>query len=536
MTALAGAGVVVNGNRGRLSGLAGWVRGLRGWRRLGLALGAGASAALALAPFNFPPVLFVAFPVLLWLLEGTQDLRRAFVVGWAFGLGFFMAGLYWTGLSMLVDAGRFAIFLPFAIVGLPAALAIYCGLTGVAWRWLGLGGVWGAIALAVFWVAAEYLRGLLFTGFPWNLIGYTWTAADVAMQPAAYIGVYGLGLLTVATAAMPGALAGRDLRRFRGWAPPIAMLGICAAVFAGGALRLAGAVTANVEGVFLRIVQANVPQSEKWRPNLREKHFARQVALSRGPGWERVTHVIWPETAAPFFIESDTARRRLMLPAVPPGGALLTGTLRRTSPSVPTLRLWNSLVAIDRQGRILDSYDKEHLVPFGEYLPFRPLLSAIGFGKLTQGSIDYSAGRDGRPRSVAGLPPYRPLICYEVIFPNEIVGAGGVRPKWLLNITNDAWFGDSSGPYQHFAMARMRAVEQGVPLVRAANTGISAIVDPFGRVVARLGIGQTGVLDGALPAALSEATPYVRWGDLPFGITIVLMISALLFKKYRRIN
>jgi apolipoprotein N-acyltransferase len=488
--------------------------GLRGWRRYGAALLLGALAVLAQAPYGLPFVLLVSFSGLVWLLDGTRGAGRAFFTGWVFGLGYFVAGLYWTGLSMLVDAERFAVFLPFAILGLPSALAIYCGLAAALWRFLARPGLARVALLAVVWAGMEYLRGILFTGFPWNAVGYAWTASDATMQAAAYVGINGLNLLTVLAAAMPAVLAERDMARWRAWWPVAAVFLGLSLMAAGGAWRLSGGPDGVVPGVKLRIVQGNIPQALKWQRDLRPKHLIKQIGLSNGPGREDITHVIWPETAVPFFLSTEPAVRTALKEAVPEGGLLITGAPRRTPPEVAPLRLWNSLHALDGDGRIAATYDKMHLVPFGEYLPFRPLLAAIGFSKLTEGTRDYDRGLIGGPLHVPGLPPFRPLICYEVVFPDE-VGAGG-RPGWLVNITNDAWFGDSSGPYQHFAMARMRAVELGVPLVRAANTGISAVVDPHGRVIASLGLGREGVVDAPLPAALTRSTLYGRFGDGPF--------------------
>ena len=508
------------------------IAGLRGWRRYGLAFVLGAGAAAALPPVNLVPVLIVSFTGLAWQLAGVPRGPRAFFLGWFFGFGHFVAGLYWTGLSMLVDAERFALFLPFAVVGLPAYLAIYTGLATWAAAWARLAGVGRIAALALAWSAGEYLRGRLFTGFPWNLIGYAWTETETVLQVTAVTGIYGLGLLTVLGAAMPAVLAEAEPRRWRAWLPVGAVFALLAAVAAGGAIRLAGAETAEVPGVRLRIVQPNIPQERKWRRAYRDANLARLIELTKGPGGERATHVIWPETALPFFAAADPKRLELVAAAAPENGFLLTGAPRRSPAGQSPRGLWNSLQAINRSGRIVATYDKVHLVPFGEYLPFRPLLSAIGFSKLTQGTLDFSPGRAGDNLALPGLPPFRPLICYEVIFPEEIVP--GRRPGWLLNLTNDAWFGRSPGPYQHFAMARVRTIELGVPLVRAANTGISAIVDPYGRVVSRLDLGRAGVIDGPLPAALERPPPYARYGELVFGLLAVVLAAIVAVSALRR--
>jgi apolipoprotein N-acyltransferase len=282
-----------------------------------------------------------------------------------------------------------------------------------------------------------------------------------------------------------------------------------------------------VPGVHLRLVQPDIPQSLKWDPALRERHFQRTLELTRAPGFSGRTHIIWPETATPFAMAGDAARRLAIASAVPSGGLLITGAPRvEVEPGRP-IRVWNSLHAIDGGGAIVATYDKFHLVPFGEYVPFRRIL---GFINLIPGAVDFTAGPGPRTLAPPGLPRLSPLICYEAIFPAHVLDSAD-RPGWLLNLTNDAWFGLSSGPYQHFAAARFRAVEEGLPLVRAANNGISAIVDAYGRVVVELGLGRSGVLDGDLPRALPR-TPYARFGDaIVLAIGLVLLAPAALRRR-----
>ena len=286
---------------------------------------------------------------------------------------------------------------------------------------------------------------------------------------------------------------------------------------------LAGAGDAVVPDVRLRLVQPNIDQRLKWRPELRRRHVLRQVGMSIAAadttrGVEAPTHVIWAETAVPLALGGDPAALGIIGSATPRGGLVITGALRRTPAGEKPFRVWNSLHAVDDRGRVVGTYDKFHLVPFGEYVPFRGLLS---FAKVTAGQVDFSRGSGVRTLRLPGLPPVSPLICYEVIFPGRVADRRD-RPGWLLNITNDAWYGRSSGPYQHFAAARMRAVEEGLPLVRVAGTGISGVVDAYGRTVARLGLGRAGVIDSALPAPISAATPYGRLGD---RIVLVILIA-----------
>lgn len=504
-----------------------WAAGLVGWRRHGVAWLLGALAALALPPFDLVPLLVVSFSGLVWLADGSLDRRGAFALGWSFGFGFFVAGLYWIGAALLVDIAAFWWLLPFAVLGIPAVLALLAGLALLAsyeaCRRLHLAGTSRILVLAACWAAAEWLRGHMLTGFPWNLVGYAWSGgfpgALTVLQTTAFIGIYGLSLLTVVAAALPARLG--DLgTRHRLWALPAALL-LLAVPAAGGALRLAGDARATVPGVMLRLVQPSIPQRLKNDPAAEAANFQRLLSLSASPGADKATAIIWPEAAAPPFLNRDAAAREALARAAPAGGLILAGTVRTDPPPERPQRLWNSLVAIDRAGTVVGSYDKFHLVPFGEYVPFRGILP---MSKITPGAIDFSPGPGPRTLDLPGLPAVGPLVCYEAVFPGEVVDPHH-RPDWLLNVTNDAWYGFTSGPFQHVAIARVRAVEEGLPLVRAANNGVSAVVDPYGRVLARLDLDAVGVLDAPLPKALPP-TAYGRVKDAPFMALVAALLAA----------
>jgi apolipoprotein N-acyltransferase len=502
---------------GRLSRIAGAVASLSGWRRAGTAFLAGFLAAAALPPVYILPALLISFPVLLWLISASASWKQAFGAGWWFGFGYFVAGLYWIGFSLLVGAAQFAWLYPFAVLCIPAALALYTGLAAVLVR-LAPQGAASVIALASVWTLIEWVRGVLFTGFPWNSIGIVWNASDATMQFAAIAGMYGLSFLTVFVAASPGVLAYDNGRK--GITLPIVAGVIVCLLWAGGALRLSNAKSEMVAGVTLRIVQPNIGQALKWHPDYRDRHLATYLRLSKAPSDRPITHVIWPESAVPFLIAADPGRRRLMASAVANGGLLITGAIRSSAGISQPRRLWNSLYAINSSAEIVETYDKFHLVPFGEYVPFRRW---IGLNKVTAGPTDFSAGSGPKTLRLAGLPPFSPLICYEIIFPSTVTDAQS-NARWLLNVTNDAWFGKSSGPHQHFAMARLRAVEQGLPLVRAANTGISGVTDAYGRVSKQLDLDEQGVIDVGLPQSLPGKTVFSQVGSWP-----VLIVSTLLF-------
>ncbi|MDP6786410.1 MAG: apolipoprotein N-acyltransferase [Rhodospirillales bacterium] len=509
-----------------LVALKGRVAGLSGWRRRAAAAGFGVLAAAALPPLHLVVLLVPAFMGLLWLTEGTRRWSTTFAVGWWFGFGHFVAGLYWIAFALLVEADKFAWMIPFAVFGLAAIMAVFPGLSVLATRISRTRNIARVLTIGVAWTAFEWLRGWAFTGFSWNLIGTVWTFSDAMLQVAAAAGVLGLGLLTVIVAAMPAVLADENGRR------PIAAVALAglvlAAVWGAGAARLATAADDVVGGVRLRLVQANIPQELKWRPGLRRHHLEQQLRMSvadPAPGQAPPTHVIWGETMVPFALANDAKALELIGRATPPGGVTIAGAPRITAPGEKPYRVWNSLHAVDHGGRVVGTYDKAHLVPFGEYVPFSRFLP---IAKVTQGGTGFSAGAGPTTLSVPGLPPVSPLICYEVIFPGRVT-APGTRPRWLLNLTNDSWFGRSSGPYQHLAAARLRAVEEGLPLVRVANSGISAIIDPYGRTVASLELGRQGVIDGDLPAALVQPTPFARLGNVVFMLlSIALILVALL--------
>ena len=495
--------------------LASVVGRLSGWRRIALAVFLGALATLALPPFHLVPVLVPAFCGLLWLIAARPQPWPAAAVGWWFGFGHFCAGLYWIAISFTV-AGVAPWAAPFAVLAMAATAALFpAAVAALAARTSGAGAR-AAVAFAIWWTLAEWLRGfLILGGFPWNLTGYAWAFSDAMIQLAAVTGVLGLTLITVLAAAMPAALgdpadAARAPRR--AWWAVAAAFAVLGVVWTGGALRLAGASDEEVAGVRLRLVQANIAQHHKWRDDLRADHFARHVELTAAPATAPITLVIWPETAVPYLLDRDPERLAMIADLVPPGGLLITGAVRATPEGMTPFQVWNSLRVIDDSGAVVATYDKHHLVPFGEYVPFRGVLNLV---KLTTGAVDYSPGPGPRTLALDGLPSVSPLICYEAIFPGQVTDPDD-RPGWLLNVTNDGWYGVSTGPYQHLAQARLRAVEEGLPLVRAANTGISAVVDSFGRVTASLGLAKAGVVDAGLPVALPDPTPFARAGAWPF--------------------
>jgi apolipoprotein N-acyltransferase len=483
-----------------------------GWRRVGLALLFGALAAAAMPPFNLMPTLFLAFPGLVWLIDHRPGWRGAFADGFFWGLGFYIPSLYWTSEALFVDIAQFWWMVPIALVGLPAVMALFNGAAAAIARRTTAPGLGRILMLAAAWGLFEWLRGHILTGFPWVLIGYAWSG-DAApllagLQSVSLIGIYGVSFLTVLVAALPARLGdvGRPVL-----APALGFAGLAIALLWGG-LRLADGPDPQVAGVTLRLVQPAFEQLAVSTQALEYQRFSRLLSLARSPGADKVTAQIWPEGSVGFPLNLDADARAAMAEVVPKNGLIITGTIREQLGTGDDFKAWNNITAIDGSGTIVSSYDKFHLVPFGEYVPLHKYLK---FNQIVARRFDFSTGPGPQTIALGPLPPAGPIICYEAIFPHEVIDEDH-RPAWILNVTNDAWFGTSTGPYQHFAIARTRAVEEGLPLVRAANTGISGVVDAHGRVLDSLGLGRSGVLDVPLPAGLPAATSYGRWGDLIF--------------------
>ncbi|MBV8590722.1 MAG: apolipoprotein N-acyltransferase [Acetobacteraceae bacterium] len=452
----------------------------------------GLFSAASLPPFHLVFVLLFAVPGLIALIDRARGPAATFRLGWWFGFGHHLVGLYWITEAILIEAARFWWFVPIAVPALSAVLAAFIGaatsvarLAPVGWR--------RVLALAGGWVLADLVRQFAFTGFPWNPWGSVWefpgTAGDIFIQLAAILGVHGLTWLTVLLAAAP------RLRR-PGWIAA----GMVLLSWAGfGVWRLSGPAPASPR-VAAVLTQGNVPQGEKWDRAQMLATFERYLALTAAGRAQAAaeyprdqTVVVWPETASPFLLQTDPAARQAIANAAR-GAITLAGTVRFDERGRPR----NSLLAILPNGAADGVYDKWHLVPFGETQPaWLPLpIQIVPGGGFAPGPGPYNW-------NLPELPPVSALICYEAAYSGAMVDERN-RPAWLVNVTNDAWFGNSAGPRQHLAAARLRAVEEGLPLMRAANTGITAGFDAYGRELGRLGMGEMGYLVLALPGALPK--------------------------------
>lgn len=532
---------------GGLARLAHRVSQVSGWRLWLTNLAAGLASSFAFAPFHLAPILFITLPVLMLSALGVRlatdwsaaaRFRRGFTAGWWFAFGFHLVGLHWIGNAFLVQAEVFAWLLPFAVTLMPAGLAVFWGLAcGVAAlvppRLMA-----PSASLAVTLTVAEYLRGTILTGFPWNTLGYALTWPLTLMQGASLLGIYGLTGLLLAMALIPAWCVLRDVGASpaRRWA--IVAVGVVlplTLLAAYGLARLA-VPPATVEGVRLRIVQPSIDQRLKWLPAHHRAAFDQHKALSlRAPSGridnlDGITHVFWPEAAMPFRVLEAPSVLDEIGAIIPENTRLVAGLLRvemaRDGAALaPRLHVFNSAVSFDGDGRPREIYDKIHLVPFGEYLPFQATLESWGLEQLTRLRGGFSTGEWPRQMMrIDGLPPVEMLICYEAIFPHE-TARQNARPGLLVNLTNDGWFGTFSGPYQHAHQARVRAVEFAIPLVRASNNGVSGLVGPFGRMPGRLGLNAVGTLDADLPQAQGP-TVYARLRA--WMLAIVLLITAMI--------
>ncbi len=510
----------------------------------------GLLTALAFPPFHAVPLLLVTFPALAMLIRQTRTGGGAFGLGWLFAFGEMGVSFHWIAGALFVDIRQFWWVLPLAVMGLPALLALVYGAATAAAKRLGVEGTRGTLTLALVWFAAEESRAHLVTGFPWDLLGYVWSGVLPVLQTTSLIGIEGLTFLTILAAFAPAALSPWRRRGDNPTLPSsrrsgVALVGLGALLLGGlavwGVVRLQLAPLPNenvVPGARLRLVQPGTEQALKWVPGQREANLDSLVVLSvTSPVGTPPTHILWPETATAFYLmEMPEVRARIMdrLRAVAPSAYLLTGAVRHRFPNElsavaapsrlerPTYT--NALLVLDPHGNVVGAYDKAHLVPFGEYIPFRAFLpvwatSAVG--------MDFTAGEGPRTLRVPGVPPFSPLVCYEAIFAGAALDPED-RPGWLLNVTNDAWYHGTIGPAQHWAMAAARAVEEGVPLVRVANEGFTGIVDPWGRVTARIGPESPAVLDADLPRALAVPTLFERggrWAPLILGGALALGLA-----------
>lgn len=504
-----------------MTGIADWMQSRGGGQRLGLAFVAGLIAALGLAPFDLPLLALAGFSGLAMSVMAARAAKPAFWTGLTGGIGYFALSLHWIVEPFFVDPWRHGWMAPFALIFMAAGLALFWAVAAAGAARLAPGGPLRAVLWVLLLSLSELLRANVLTGFPWAHPGHIWAGGPL-MALAAWIGPHGLTLLTLALAAgLAMAL----------WSRPVLSLGPAAALaaLAGLASAIPPAPAPGADGTVIRLVQPNAPQHLKWRPDMIPVFFNRSLDLTAAPPQlDRAPDlVIWPETSLPALLRNSDRWRAAIGQSSGDARVIVGGQRLQDG------RARNSLFLLEQDGALAATYDKHHLVPFGEYIPLTGLARALGLRGLAEAAgAGYTAGPGPAVLDLGTLGQAFPMICYETIFPGYIRQVE--RPDWLLQITNDAWFGEFSGPFQHLELAQLRAAEQGLPLLRAANTGVSAVIDARGRILASLPLGQEGALDLRLPPAL-PATVYARTGDWPVAVLLAALfgLTLLMIRKMR---
>jgi apolipoprotein N-acyltransferase len=494
----------------------------------------GLGFALALPPLSQIWLAFVCLSLVLVMdkVRPPRSLRQAFTGGFAFGLGYFCFALHWIGFAFLVDAQDYLWMMPFAVGGLAAVMALYWGLGFLVIEWLVRKGFQRWLVLPSVLALTEWLRGILLTGFPWAVPGLMADGMGGVLQLASLVGMTGLTLLVLLWGVLPGVILLSWRKTWSALILPVLLLLTLPMSWYWGESRLAAHPVGVGKNPLIRLVQPDIAQSDKWRIDNASKIFNDLMTLTATPSasGEKPRVIIWPESALPFLLDETPAALDRIATILDDGQTLLTGAIRRQT-GVAAEDYFTSILTIDHRGVVLGQYDKWRLVPGGEYLPFAWLLEPLGFRKVANLPESFSAGPGPAVSDVPGVGPALMLICYEAIFPQHLK-APAVRPRWIVNVTNDGWFGHSTGPYQHLAQVRMRAVEQGLPVARAANTGISSVIDSLGRLVVTTRLDTQVFVDARLPESLPP-TVFARHGDLLFLLASLLLFILAGFRRVK---
>lgn len=522
-----------------------------GWRRFLLLVVAGAVAGLSIPPLFVVPALFVSLPIWVWCLDGAERQRGwrrivgpAFSIGFAFGWGYFTVAFHWLGAAFFVEGGIMLVLMPFAILALAAMIAFFWGVGSALAHLFWSHGPWRIVTLATFVTIAEWARGHVLTGFPFDLLGYALTPTDEMMQITSVIGIYGLTLVAALLAMTPALIWPADNRSLsRRLLPFFIALLVIAGQLGYGYNRLAGTVSTERKDIAMRLVQPLVYEHANWGNADPVALIDRLLMLSdmrmdpTDQGLADITHLVWPESSLPFFLSTYPDALARIARLLPDGAMLLTGAPRRQYEPGGTEASglpYNALLAIDTNGEVIASYDKAHLVPFGEFLPFGEFFSRLGIKQFVPGAEGWGQG-DARRRlmSLPNTPALLALICYEILFSGDLGDTADAQ--FLLNITNDAWFDNSIGPAQHAHHARVRAVEEGMSLIRAANSGLTFATDPLGRITGQIAPMQMAVLD-VRPYERLASTVFSRIRYWPLLIALVagLLISVVAARGGRK--
>ena len=528
-------------------------------KRFGLSIFCGAISTLAMPPLFLWPVLFLTMPIMVRLIDIAvdnspptqtsnliQDKRlKAALYGFGFGFGYFFFSLYWIGSSFLVEADKFAWALPFALTILPAGLSLFYTLAFALCAWGWPKGPERLVVFALAMFAADWLRGHILTGFPWNLLGHSLTGNEAMMQSVSFFGLYGLTAIACLIFASPANLYCRRQKKYDLWVKKsgyvpmlIALLSLPAIALLGQARLSHYGLTQYVPNLELVLVQPNIPQIEKVNPNLRLKAFQKTLDLTAKniKASKNNKLIIWPETAVPYALNKSTALKNKLASLLSPTDQLITGAFRvenenqKDNEKNQSFQVYNSLYVLNNKGQVTTRYDKHHLVPFGEYLPFPSLFKVIGFEALVRLRGGFARGQNPSPIPLDNAPPFLPYICYEAIFP-DLINPQTEQAKWLLNISNDGWFGQTTGPYQHAHMVRLRTIETGLPMVRVVNGGITAVFDGLGRVLIKTHLNKKQLITTKLPKTIDvDRTTLIRYLTTFFiVICCYILISTMKF-------
>lgn len=496
----------------------------------------GALSALSFAPFYILPVLVISFPLYLIISMLSERPKEAFYYGFSFGFGHFFAGLYWIGNSVNVETDIPNWLGPFMVALIALYLSLFPGIVSYLLKYIHRNHTLEknffniSISFVVLWSLSEWFRGVLFTGFPWNLMGYVWGFSDIMLQSTSVWGTYGLGIVTCILSMLTFFIVVNYGRLISATIVTLTIGGL----YVFGVYRLPTSID-YVDDVKLKIVQANIKQQDKWPYANWSKNLITYMDMSDENDDAVTDIIIWPETAVIYSLSEEPLRRDVISSILDKEDFILTGFPRRQRDPDQT-RIFNSLIAINKSGDVEGTYDKSHLVPFGEFIPsfITSIMIPLGLDQIFTGGQGFSHGDGIKTLNIEGMPPVGVLICYEVIFPGQVTD-GNNRPDWLLNITNDAWYGESTGPYQHLLQTRVRAVEEGLPLVRSASTGVSAVIDPYGRIIDDIALNKRGVISGALPQKIATRTPYSYWKEWIFACinAMLIILNGILLRRMR---
>ncbi len=479
----------------------------------------GMISARALPPFYAFPLLFLTISGFLLILNTSHNKKQSFAYGYWFGFGYFACNMAWIGNAVLIDSAKLGWLFPIILLAAGGFFGLFIALPALLSalfksfyaKWL---------SFSAWWVIFEWIRSFIFTGFPWNLLGSVLAFNPHLLQAASAVGTYGLSLAVLLITGAP-ALIIYYRNKISLWVTLVTIVLISGSLVGYG-IHYMTEQNNTPSTTKIRLVQPAIPQEMKWNKQKLEENLEQYIHLSQSQNPQDIDFIIWGETATPFALDFEPEYMEKIKQAIPEKGYLITGLVRYEF-SKDKFRPLNSAFIIDKTGKIINYYDKSHLVPFGEYIPFRNYIPNQ-IQPLTDTISDFLAGDGAKTIEIPEQPSLGISICYEIIFPHQIINSQN-KPDWLINLTNDGWYGISQGPYQHLVTTQLRAIEEGRTIVRAANTGISAVINPYGKILAQIPLNQKGIIDINLPQQLYIKTIYGEMGNF---IPLILCITNIL--------